>query len=131
MIKTHSWSNPFLLAGEGFANVSFAAVEFCLAGLVYLGVEVEYRRFRDPNGRYEAVVMVPRGALLMPFAPGSGEDAAGSVHFYDADGNFYGSQVVERVGDVSVEWDSAGRAYVGAAGNLEEWELGEGDVAIA
>lgn len=131
MIKTSAWSNPFLLAGEGLANAGVSAVSFCLAGLVYLGVEVEYRRFSDPSGRYVAVVRVPRGALLLPFAPGSGKDAAGSVQFYDAEGNSYGSQQVERVGHVTVEWDSAGRAYVGVAGNLEEWELGKFGEAIA
>jgi len=123
MMTTRSY-NPFVLASEGVISTGAAVAEFGLAGLVYLGIEVNYRRFRDPSGCYEAVVKVPRGALLLPFAPGSGEDAAGSVHFYDADGKFYGSQRLERVGDVSVEWDAAGRAYVGIGGNLEEWELG-------
>lgn len=131
MTQTLSKPNLLQIAGAGFSSASASAAGFCVAGLVYLGVEVEYQRFSDPSGRYEAVVMVPRGALLIPFAPGSGQDAAGSVHFYDADGNFYGSQRVERVGDVSVEWDDAGRAYVGVAGNLEEWELGEVEGAIA
>ena len=127
---THSF-NPLATIGEGFVSATASAANFCIAGLVYLGVEVDYRSFKAPSGNFVAVVRVPRGALLLPFAPGSGEDAAGSVHFYDADGKSYGSQLVERVGDVSVEWDAAGRAYVGIAGNLEEWELGEGGVAIA
>ncbi len=123
--------NLLQLAGAGLTAASASAAEACLAGLVYLGIEVEYQRFRSPKGQYEAVVMVPRGALLMPFAPGSGGDAAGSVHFYDAAGKFYGSQRVERVGDVYVEWDVTGRAFLGESGNLEEWDLSEAGVAVA
>ncbi len=130
---TQSLSKPNLLqlAGAGLTAASASAAEACLAGLVYLGVEVEYKRFSSPEGRYEAVVMVPRGALLMPFAKGSGGDAAGSVHFYDGSGKFYGSQRVERVGDVYVEWDISGLAFVGSSGNLEEWDLSEVGVVAA
>lgn len=116
--RSRPWPNPFWLpfwlASHATAAAGAALLSFILGGLVYLSLEVEYRRFRDPSGRYGAIVMVPRGALLLPFAPGSGNDSAGSVHLYDAEGNCLGSQRVARVGDVFVEWDSAGRAYVGA-----------------
>ncbi len=121
---TFAWPNSLLSAKLGM-------IDFLVAGLVYLGEEVEYQHFVSPQGRYKAVVMVPRGALLIPFAPGSGGDAEGSVHFYDESGKFYGSQRVERVGDVYVEWDVSGRAFVGSSGNLEEWDLSEVGVAIA
>lgn len=122
MSQRWSWLKPFLIASGAIAAAGFSLVTVLLGGVIYLGMEVEQRRFEDPNGQYDAIVKVPRAVQIIPGAPGSGSDASGSIHLYDKAGNFYGSHAVEQIGETSLRWEP-GKAVLEQQDRTLEWDL--------
>ena len=95
--------------------------------VIYLMVaQVEYDRFSDPTGQYEAVLTYPKLYHVMPMMPGQGGDKSGKITIYDRHGTFYGSGSLDVVRHGhSLEWTDHGASLL----LVGQWDFEAGTYA--